>query len=121
MKCLPANVRWRLDKITLAFRADGVSRAAQRRKKAASGADRLQNIQIGLTAKTINRAAIFAAGIETMTYSRPYHGEGFCLVHGREHMRYAIGHPIPWCQECEDERETARRGTPVSRPQRGDL
>ena len=39
-----------------------------------------------------------------MTHSFPYSGEDFCIEHGREHMRYAMGNPIPWCQACEDER-----------------
>lgn len=54
-----------------------------------------------------------------MTYSRPYHGEDFCIEHGREHMRYALGHPIPWCQACEDEREAERRSPEVSNGARG--
>ena len=37
--------------------------------------------------------------------SYPYHGEDFCLIHGREHMRSAMGNPIPWCEACEAERD----------------
>ncbi len=40
----------------------------------------------------------------TSQTSLPYHGEDFCLIHGREHMRSTMGNPIPWCQACEDER-----------------
>jgi hypothetical protein len=34
----------------------------------------------------------------------PYHGEDFCITHGREFMRSQMGNPIPFCQACEDER-----------------
>src|SRR5688500_7994290 len=32
---------------------------------------------------------------------RPHHGEDFCLLHGREHMREEIGNPIPYCAKCD--------------------
>lgn len=40
-----------------------------------------------------------------MAHSFPYHGEDFCLIHGREHMRFQMGNPIPWCAACEEERD----------------
>lgn len=43
-----------------------------------------------------------------MTQSLPYHGEDFCIVHGREHMRSTMGNPIPWCNVCEGERPRKR-------------
>lgn len=42
-----------------------------------------------------------------MTHSFSYQGDDFCVTHGRDHMRYDMGNPIPWCQECEDERDAA--------------
>jgi hypothetical protein len=30
--------------------------------------------------------------------------DDFCIIHGYEHMRSQIGHPIPFCQACEDRR-----------------
>jgi hypothetical protein len=44
--------------------------------------------------------------------SWPYSGEDFCITHGREHMRSAMGNPIPWCQVCEEERETEGYSNP---------
>jgi hypothetical protein len=41
-----------------------------------------------------------------MTNSYPYHGGDFCLIHGCEHMRSTMGNPIPWCEACEEERES---------------
>src|ERR1043166_2443351 len=39
--------------------------------------------------------------------STPYHGEDFCLIHGREHMRSTMGNPVPWCEACENTRAGA--------------
>lgn len=39
-----------------------------------------------------------------MTRSFAYYGDDFCIIHGREHMRSAMGNPIPWCEACEEER-----------------
>lgn len=44
-----------------------------------------------------------------MIRSFPYDGEDYCVLHGRDHMRYAMGNPIPWCQACEDDWEAERR------------
>lgn len=42
-----------------------------------------------------------------MTHSFPYHGDDFCLEHGREHMRSAMGNPIPYCEACERSKQWA--------------
>lgn len=52
--------------------------------------------------------------------SYPYHGEDFCLIHGREHMRSAMGNPIPWCEACEDEREPSTISANVETGQRSE-
>jgi hypothetical protein len=31
--------------------------------------------------------------------------DDFCLSHGYEHMRSQLGNPIPYCEQCERERE----------------
>ena len=40
---------------------------------------------------------------------RPYEGEDFCVIHGREHMVTEMGNPIPFCTACAGE-QTGRQG-----------
>lgn len=40
-------------------------------------------------------------GFEPIEHDAPE----FCIVHGLEHMKYDFGNPIPYCTECERERE----------------
>lgn len=35
--------------------------------------------------------------------------DDFCLIHGYEHMRRRFGDPIPYCDECDRQRDAAGR------------